>query len=253
MTVNIQFKRGLKSRLPATAPVGTPLWCTDTKELYIGTGSGVQKIESNGSSSDEIISAVDTTKKINVLPNYGTIKLVDNSINRICIKNTTTFVLPTITESPDMNYYAWTQTENSEYPSLWFTSDEEGYGTLYTRWSDGRLHENCENYQTSDFIIMDSDGTTISLESYDYDWCTTTNLTLTRDATKDVLIDESNPAIFHQILVQLEMPYAQTINLGTAKYFNGEAPDIYKKGEYNLIYEYDGYEWSVGVIKKGTV
>ena len=48
----------MKSRLPATAPVGTPLWCTDTKELYIGTGSGVQKIESNGSSSDEIISAV---------------------------------------------------------------------------------------------------------------------------------------------------------------------------------------------------
>ena len=29
-----------------------PLWCTDTKELYIGTGDGVEKVGSNSSSSD---------------------------------------------------------------------------------------------------------------------------------------------------------------------------------------------------------
>ena len=41
---NSKFKRGLKQNLPVTAQVGMPLWCTDTHELYIGTGSGVAKI-----------------------------------------------------------------------------------------------------------------------------------------------------------------------------------------------------------------
>lgn len=41
---NIKFKRGLKTNLPSSADVGMPLWCTDTHELYIGTGSGVAKV-----------------------------------------------------------------------------------------------------------------------------------------------------------------------------------------------------------------
>ena len=36
MEVNIQFKRGTKINLPDSAPNGMPLWCEDTKELYIG-------------------------------------------------------------------------------------------------------------------------------------------------------------------------------------------------------------------------
>ena len=37
----IQFKRGKKTELPTSAPSGTPLWCEDTHELYVGTDSGV--------------------------------------------------------------------------------------------------------------------------------------------------------------------------------------------------------------------
>lgn len=44
----IRFRRGTKSNIPASAPSGTPLWCEDSKEFYIGTDSGVQKIGSNG-------------------------------------------------------------------------------------------------------------------------------------------------------------------------------------------------------------
>lgn len=51
MTTNkIQFKRGLKSNLPTIADEGMPLWCTDTKELYVGTGTSVEKVGSNSNS-----------------------------------------------------------------------------------------------------------------------------------------------------------------------------------------------------------
>ena len=44
MSNKIQFKRGLKQNLPSSADVGMPLWCTDTQELYIGTGNSVSKV-----------------------------------------------------------------------------------------------------------------------------------------------------------------------------------------------------------------
>ena len=40
---NIKFKRGNKADLPKSAPSGTPLWCEDSHELYMGTGNGVTK------------------------------------------------------------------------------------------------------------------------------------------------------------------------------------------------------------------
>ena len=43
MTV-IRFRRGYKADLPSIAPSGMPLWCEDTKQLYLGTGSGVELI-----------------------------------------------------------------------------------------------------------------------------------------------------------------------------------------------------------------
>lgn len=42
--VTIQFKRGDKTNLPAVAAVGEPLVTLDTAELFIGTGTGVQKV-----------------------------------------------------------------------------------------------------------------------------------------------------------------------------------------------------------------
>lgn len=52
MANKIQFKRGLKSNLPVKADVGMPLWCTDTEELYIGTGDGVSKVGGNSTNTD---------------------------------------------------------------------------------------------------------------------------------------------------------------------------------------------------------
>lgn len=45
---NIRLRRGNKADLPASAPSGMPLWCEDTKELYMGTGTGVYKFEISG-------------------------------------------------------------------------------------------------------------------------------------------------------------------------------------------------------------
>ena len=60
MANKIQFKRGLKSKLPSPADEGMPLWCTDTKELYIGTGTSVAKV---GGSENDSSSNVDTYSK----------------------------------------------------------------------------------------------------------------------------------------------------------------------------------------------
>ncbi len=42
-STSIKFKRGNKADLPQSAPSGTPLWCEDSHELYMGTGDGVTK------------------------------------------------------------------------------------------------------------------------------------------------------------------------------------------------------------------
>ena len=41
MPTNIRIRRGNKADLPASAPSGMPLWCEDTKELFMGTGTSV--------------------------------------------------------------------------------------------------------------------------------------------------------------------------------------------------------------------
>nr|BDD48299.1 hypothetical protein 4 [bacterium] len=48
MTI-IKFRRGEKIDLPASAPSGMPLWCEDTKELYIGTNDSVTPVIANNS------------------------------------------------------------------------------------------------------------------------------------------------------------------------------------------------------------
>lgn len=63
----------------------------------------------------------------------------------------------------------------------------------------------------------------------------------------------TDTTIFHQILIQMSMATAYTIDLGTTTYFGGTAPDLSTAGNYNLIYEYDNAlsEWVVGCINKG--
>lgn len=57
---------------------------------------------------------------------------------------------------------------------------------------------------------------------------------------------------FHQILVQITLASAVTINVGTTYFFNNTAPDLSEPGQYNLIYEHDGLHWVCGAIIKGT-
>jgi hypothetical protein len=44
MAQPLQIKRGLKANLPTTAALGEPLIATDSKELYIGTGTSIYKV-----------------------------------------------------------------------------------------------------------------------------------------------------------------------------------------------------------------
>lgn len=63
--------------------------------------------------------------------------------------------------------------------------------------------------------------------------------------------------VFHQILVQINLSTAYTIDLGlgaTPHYFNSKAPDLSNAGVYNLYYEYDkaNQYWVCGELQKGV-
>ena len=59
-STSIKFKRGNKADLPQSAPSGTPLWCEDSHELYMGTGNGVTK-----ASKSDVVN--DTTNSLNLM------------------------------------------------------------------------------------------------------------------------------------------------------------------------------------------
>ena len=60
---------------------------------------------------------------------------------------------------------------------------------------------------------------------------------------------------FYQILVQINMTTARTLNLGTTYFFNKITPSISSAGVYNLYYEYDKAKgwWVCGVMPKGVI
>ena len=64
----------------------------------------------------------------------------------------------------------------------------------------------------------------------------------------------TNNTVFHQILVQVNMTTAVSIDVGTTYYFDKTAPDMSVAGVYNLIYEYDkaNQYWVCGVLNKGA-
>lgn len=68
--------------------------------------------------------------------------------------------------------------------------------------------------------------------------------------TTFVLPEVKDNTLLNQILVQLEIQGAPTINWGTTKYFSSE-PSA-SEGNYNIIYEYDSLVsgWVVGQIEK---
>lgn len=88
MTGNLQFKRGLKSNLPTSAPSGMPLWCTDKNELYMGTGNCVVKVG---------------VQNIKNLDYSSQISLESNTIYKINVSNTIKFILPTVNNNVEFN------------------------------------------------------------------------------------------------------------------------------------------------------
>lgn len=70
-------------------------------------------------------------------------------------------------------------------------------------------------------------------------------------------ITGSDAGKFYQILVFLTLNDTDYVTadegkLGTENYFYNVKPTFDTTGKYNIIYEYDGSEWVVGVMKKGT-
>lgn len=59
--------------------------------------------------------------------------------------------------------------------------------------------------------------------------------------------------VFQQILVQVTMTELHNVTLGTTYTFNDTMPSLTEAGNYNLIYEADGANWYVGIIKKGEI
>ena len=88
MANKIQFMRGLKTNLPSSADVGMPLWCTDTQELYIGTGNGVVKVGNH---------------KIQELEYNSRIFLTTNTINLITAQGSISFFPPSIENYEEFN------------------------------------------------------------------------------------------------------------------------------------------------------
>ena len=69
----------------------------------------------------------------------------------------------------------------------------------------------------------------------------------------EFILPEPTQNVFNQILVQVSMPELKTTSLGTAFTFNNELPALTEAGNYNLIYEHDGTNWYLGIIKKDEV
>lgn len=60
-------------------------------------------------------------------------------------------------------------------------------------------------------------------------------------------------SIFNQILVQVNMSNLQEVLLDTTYTFNDVLPSLTEAGKYDLIYEHDGTNWYVGIIKRSNV
>jgi hypothetical protein len=64
MAQTILLKRGLKTDLPMSAAIGEPLFATDTREIFIGTGTGLVPLINVDSSTIETFVDVDGVTKL---------------------------------------------------------------------------------------------------------------------------------------------------------------------------------------------
>lgn len=75
--------------------------------------------------------------------------------------------------------------------------------------------------------------------------------TLSISSNTTITLPNVSDGKFHQILIFATISGTPTISFGTTYYFNAQTPTI-EAGTYNIIYEYDGTNWYVGMLKKGS-
>lgn len=108
-------------------------------------------------------------------------------------------------------------------------------GLLYTK-----------SFVPSNLTVLETTSGTIQLEDNNFYRLTPT------DATTFTLPSVSADGKLHQILVQVNLTSAYTLDLGTTKFFGGGAPDLSQAGSYNLIWEHDvDLGWICGCLVKG--
>ncbi len=264
MSNKIQFKRGLKANLPSSADVGMPLWCTDTKELYIGTGNGVIKVGGleDGSEVDYSVfalssdlSAVATSGSYNDLLNKPIIPSVPTNIS--AFTNDSGY----LTQHQDISGKA----NSSDLSAVATSGDYDDLlnkPTIPTVPTNISAFTNDAGYLTSHQSLASKEDvhkqtynhssiTTLSLETNKIYVCTASSSSVSLYPPS---LDSTQRTKFNQILVQLYMGTVVPVNLGTSLFFNEEQPDLSKTGYYNIIYEYDYSvnQWACGVIKKGS-
>jgi len=131
MGTNIRIRRGKKANLPTSAPSGMPLWCEDTKELYIGTGNGVQIIHTYDADT------VDGYHASSFLQSSKQFKIVSGANT-----GTTTYVYP-----PD----GYTMSNLVAFiPSIrviHYNGDVDNNDSMYCTWAkeDSRIKISCYN------------------------------------------------------------------------------------------------------------
>lgn len=96
---SIRFKRGNKADLPQSASSGTPLWCEDTNELYIGTENGISKIGADDTALSNKVSKTGDTMS-------GTLSVEKADVGAVHIKSSNLNYDYTQTKAPDSNIYA---------------------------------------------------------------------------------------------------------------------------------------------------
>ena len=120
MTTHIRFRRGFKNDLPSYAPSGMPMWCEDTQELYLGTGTGLVQVggktmvSANGKQPFEIFYSMSTETPAGayplwtgeLIPNCG--ELLPDFWNKALElskdKDVTVALLKAMTESTNEDY-----------------------------------------------------------------------------------------------------------------------------------------------------
>ncbi|TQK62113.1 F5/8 type C domain-containing protein [Brevibacillus sp. AG162] len=99
MTLPIKLKRGLKANLPPAAAAGEPLFTTDTKELFIGTGDGISAIGTDPTLAERV----------------GKLEKYRSSVSRTY---TETFTSPKVDVEKTTAWYSSNGVRTSKIPSI---------------------------------------------------------------------------------------------------------------------------------------